>query len=693
METKKPTEIFGENIFSLRVMGNYLSETTCSSLKTTIRNGSRLDPTIADEVAEAMKIWAMERGATHYTHWFQPLTGTTAEKQEAFLEPDHEGGVTTKFRGKELIQGEPDASSFPSGGLRATFEARGYTAWDPTSPAFIHTEGDHATLCIPTVFCGYYGEALDNKTPLLRSIEALSRQMCRLAELFGEDNSGARASSDLGVEQEYFLVDKSFYEARPDLIQTGRTLFGCTPAKHQQMDDHYFGAIKPRVIKFMQALDEELWKLGIAAKTRHNEVSPAQFEIASVFEELNLAVDQNMQTMQVLHEVADQHGFACLMHEKPFAGVNGSGKHNNWSVNGPDGKNWLKPGDNPHDNARFLTMICALMKAVDENAALLRSTVASAGNDHRLGANEAPPAIVSMYLGEQLSKVIAQLESGKPSGAEAGGILKIGVTSLPELPRDTTDRNRTSPFAFTGTKFEFRAVGSNMSCAPANTILNTIVADALDQMSGTIEAAVAEGEDFNTALQALLSSLVKAHKRILFDGDNYTGAWKEEAARRGLPNLVSTPEALGALLTPKNIAMLDRHGVLSERELHSRHEVYTEAYEQIVTIEANCAARIARTMILPVAFDYVRELAETVSGLKTVGICGDGAEASLKTVAGSTNELAAELAKLDGVCNGEDAGVKLEAMNAVRGAVDALELMVPSEAWPLPTYCDMMFLS
>jgi glutamine synthetase len=689
MDNRRPMEFFGENTFSLKAMRNYLSETAYRSLAATFCEGSALDPSIADEVADAMKTWAMEHGATHYTHWFQPLTQATAEKHEAFLEPDREGGAITKFRGKELIQGEPDASSFPSGGLRATFEARGYTAWDPTSPAFLRKEGERAVLCIPTVFCGYKGEALDNKTPLLRSMDALSKQMCRMAKLFGIDAKGRRAFATLGVEQEYFLVDRTFYEQRLDLMQTGRTLFGRTPAKHQQMDDHYFGAVKPRVMAFMQDLDDELWKLGIPAKTRHNEVSPAQFEIAPVFEELNLAIDHNMQLMQVLRDVAEQHGLVCLLHEKPFAGVNGSGKHNNWSVDGPDGMNWLRPGKTPEDNAKFLTMICALVKAVDENAALLRSTVASAGNDHRLGANEAPPAIISIYLGEKLTEVLMQLDLDNPSNSKTHGELTLGGTSLPKLPRDATDRNRTSPFAFTGSKFEFRAVGSNMNCAPSNVVLNTIAASALDEMCTRLEADVAAGKEFYPALQELLREIVHAHKRVLFDGDNYTAEWKEEAAKRGLPNLVSTPEALAVLEEPATAELFSKYDVLSAAELHSRCEVYKEAYEEIVSIEANCMATMARTLLIPAAFSYARELAETAASLQAVKAPAGVASELARDVAENTEALAKAI---DELSKAEEAADQIEIMAKARAAADHLESLVPADNWPLPSYADMMFL-
>jgi len=472
-EMKTIPDFYGENVFSLKVMRNYLSEAAYKTLSTTIRTGDTLDPNIADEVADAMKTWAVSKGATHFTHWFQPLTGTTAEKHDSFISPDGEGGVILKFSGKELIQGEPDASSFPSGGLRPTFEARGYTGWDPTSPAFIKRGPNCATLCIPTYFVGWKGEALDKKTPLLRSMRVLSKEVCRLGELFGIKSKGKVAYATLGGEQEYFLIDRDWYFQRIDLIQTGRTLFGKEPAKHQQMADHYFGAIKSRIMGFMEELDKEMWKLGIPATTRHNEVAPAQYEIAPVFESLNLAVDHNMLSMELLQKVAEKHDLMCLLHEKPFAGINGSGKHNNWSIVGPDGKNWLSPGDNPHENAKFLVVLCAVIKAVDTYAELLRAAIASAGNDHRLGSHEAPPAIISIFLGEQLTDIIEQIEKGGAKSSKKGGVLEIGVDSLPTLPRDATDRNRTSPFAFTGAKFEFRAVGSNLNLAGPNIVLNT----------------------------------------------------------------------------------------------------------------------------------------------------------------------------------------------------------------------------
>lgn len=686
------TEFYGENVFSLKNMRNYLSDKAYRSLLSTIREGKSIDPSIADEVADAMKAWALSKGATHFTHWFQPLTGTTAEKHDSFIDPDNEGGVVLKFSGKELIKGEPDASSFPSGGLRATFEARGYTAWDPTSPAFIKEGKNAATLCIPTAFYSYHGEALDKKTPLLRSMAALSKQVCRLAELFGIDTNGKRAYPTMGVEQEYFLIDKALYEGRLDLIQTGRTLFGRPPAKHQQMDDHYFGAIKPRVVDFMDDLDRELWRLGIPSKTRHNEVCPAQFEIAPVFEELNLAVDHNMMIMQVLREVAEKHGLVCLMHEKPYAGVNGSGKHNNWSICGPDGKNWLTPGESPHENAKFLTIIGALMQAIDTHAEMLRASVATAGNDHRLGANEAPPAILSIFLGDQLMDIIEQIEKGGAKSSKKSSQLEIGVTSLPPLPRDVTDRNRTSPFAFTGNKFEFRAVGSSQNCAGSNVVLNTIVAEALDDICTKLETRVKSKKDFNKVLQSILADIVKKHKRILFNGDNYTDAWHKEAKKRGLPNLKNTPEALKKVKDKKNVEVFKKHSVLSQTELFSRYEIYSEQYEQTIEIEGAVALTIAKTMIVPVAMEYQGELAGTIKDITGLGCKSKEVKDLLKTISSYTEEALLNTKKLEKALKGHSSSAIIKGMTDLRGSVDELEGLIPDSIWPLPSYAEMLFL-
>jgi len=670
---------FGENVFGLPVMEARLSASTFVSLKKTIETGATIDRSIADEVAEAMKEWAMEKGATHYTHWFQPLTGATAEKHDSFIFPDFKGGVVTTFSGEELIQGEPDASSFPSGGLRATFEARGYTGWDPTSPAFIKYDDCGATtLCIPTVFCGYHGEALDKKTPLLRSMRALSEQSVRLGKLFGIDCGDMMAKATLGCEQEYFLIDEDLYAERLDLQLTGRTLFGKPATKHQQLDDHYFGAIKSRVAAFMGDLDAELWRLGVPAKTRHNEVCPAQFELAPVFETLNVSVDHNMITMEVLRTVAEQHRFVCLLHEKPFAGVNGSGKHNNWSIQGPDGKNWLKPGDNPHENAKFMTIIVALMRAVDMHAGLLRASVATAGNDHRLGANEAPPAVVSVFLGDCLTDIVEQIEAGGANRSKDGGDIHLGVDLLPQLPRGNTDRNRTSPFAFTGNRFEFRAVGSNQSPAGANIVLNTIAAESFDYISTKLEAAVADGQEFNVALQSLLAEVITKHKRILFNGDGYTDEWLADAAARGMPNLVNTEEALEVLDSQSTKDVFAKYGVLSNEELASRYNIYKEAYETVIEIEAHTAADIAKTMIIPAAVTAVQQYAEVP------------AVASLAAAMSSLLEqLVAGVAVLDAA---EGPAAQIKAMDEVRAAADALEQIVPYELWPLPSYAEMIFI-
>ncbi len=682
---------FGENVFSLKTMRNYLSENAYQKLVSTIVKGEAFDPSIANEVADAMKTWAISKGATHFTHLFQPLTGITAEKHEAFLVPDGEGGAVTQFSGKELIQGEPDASSFPSGGLRATFEARGYTAWDPTSPAFVRQNPKGGgVLFIPTVFCGWNGEALDKKTGLLRSQHALATQLERMAKLFGVPTT-TRPYATLGPEQEYFLIDRKYYEKRLDLIQTGRTLFGSRPSRHQQMEDHYFGHIKPRILAFMDEFNRELWKLGVPARTQHNEVSPAQFEIAPIYEEQNLAVDHNMVVMQTLQEVAERYGLVCLLHEKPFAGVNGSGKHNNWSIVGPDGKNWLSPGNTPHDNAKFLTMLCVIMKAVDTHAALLRMAVASAGNDHRLGANEAPPAIISIFLGDQLTDIIQQVEKGGARTSKPGGQIAIGVSTLPTLPRDATDRNRTSPMAFTGTKIEFRAVGSNQSCSGANVVLNTITAWAIDELVTEIQTRMAETKkDFNTALQGVLQGMIRKHKRILFDGDNYTDEWKAEAAKRGLPNLTTTPEALAVLEDRKTIALFEKYGVFSPRETKSRYEVYLHTYHQVVDLESGVALRIARTQVLPAAYAYLAKLGKTQEALPK----GAGASVAklVKDVATLADSAADICVKLEKAAKAHSANDTLAAMSALRVAVDQLENLVPADLWPLPTYAEMLFL-
>ena len=684
------TEIYGQDVFSLRVMKDYLPKDTYKKLQSTIKRGVAIDSSIADDVANAMKQWAISKGASHYTHWFQPLTGSTAEKHDAFVEADRDGAVIMNFSGKNLIQGEPDASSFPSGGLRATFEARGYTAWDPTSPAFIKKGRNGATLCIPTAFCSYTGEALDKKTPLLRSIQILGEHTKRLLKCFGEI-SDEKIVTTLGAEQEYFLIDKRLYMSRQDLIQAGRTLFGAVPAKHQQLEDHYFGAIKPRILAFMTEVDQDLWKLGIPAKTRHNEVAPAQFELAPMFEELNLAVDHNMIVMEVLRQIADRHGLVCLLHEKPFAGINGSGKHNNWSISHA-GKNLLEPGKDPHQNAIFLTVLCAIIQAVDRHADLLRVSTAHAGNDHRLGANEAPPAIISIYLGEQLTDVIEQIEKGGAKSSKAAKIMQIGVDALPPLPMDATDRNRTSPFAFTGNKFEFRAVGSSQSCAGPNITLNTIVAESFDEIATVLEKA--GKKDFNQALQAVLSGIIKKHKRIIFNGDNYTEAWLKEAAKRGLYNFSKTPEALSRLVTKENVALFEKYKVLSNAEVHSRYEVFKEEYHKKLKIEGELALNMVSTIFLPTAAGQMNRLADTVSKLSAIGIKAGVKElkASLENIGALVSRIDAAAAELKKEVDADKPAKIAEKLGPLRKAVDELELVVDDSLWPLPKYSEMLFI-
>ena len=681
---------YAEDVFSPEVMRDYLSKEVCAKLLATINNGEPLDASVADDVAQALKRWAMERGATHYTHWFQPLTGSTAEKHDSFLEPQGTKALSV-FSGKNLIMGEPDASSFPSGGLRSTFEARGYTAWDPTSPAFIKRHGNGATLCIPTAFCSYTGEALDRKTPLLRSLQAISKATRNLMKHFGLPEQ--KVSVTLGPEQEYFLIDKHFYLQRPDLLQTGRTLFGAPPAKHQQLEDHYFGTIKKRILNFMTEVEQELWKLGIPAKTRHNEVAPAQFELAPMFEELNLASDHNMLVMEVLRQVAERHGLVCLLHEKPFAGVNGSGKHNNWSVS-YGGQNLLNPGVSPHENAIFLTVLCSIIEAIDLHSDLLRATVAGTGNDHRLGANEAPPAIISMYLGEQLADVIHQLESGSASSSKKAGTMRIGVDTLPPLPRDATDRNRTSPFAFTGNKFEFRAPGSSQSCAAPNTILNTIVAEAFDRMAERLSQAEAEGKSMHDALQEILPGIIRDHKRVLFNGDGYKDEWLAEAAKRGLPNARTTPEALQAFINPKNAALMEKYGIFTARELKSRYEVYLEDYQARVRIEGEVALEMASSMIWPaVAGEYSRALRAVQTAEATGVQPGTKALRQEAEVLGNClDALSTGIQSLREALADGAAEKVLDSMATLRTVVDDAEKRVGDECWPLPKYREMLFV-
>ena len=683
-------ETYGEDVFSEKEIRAHLSKPVAAKLIATMRDGKPLDPTIADAVADGMKNWALERGATHFTHWFQPLTGGTAEKHNAFLEPSGPARAVLRFSGENLVGGEADASSFPSGGLRSTFEARGYTAWDPTSPAFIKRHKNGATLCIPTAFCSFTGDALDMKTPLLRSIQAVSRAVERLMSKFGRRK--AHVEVTLGAEQEYFLVDRESYMRRPDLLQTGRTVFGAPSAKHQQLDDHYYGAIRPRIVTFMAEVERRLWRLGIPAKTRHNEVAPAQFELAPVFEDLNLAVDHNMLIMETLRQTAEDFDLVCLLHEKPFEGVNGSGKHCNWSV-AYGGKNLLTPGADPRENAIFLTVLLAVIRAIDKHADILRMTTAGAGNDHRLGGNEAPPAIISVFLGDELNAVLDSIEQGLkgPGRGQRHPTLRVGVDTLPVLPKDATDRNRTSPFAFTGNKFEFRAPGSSQNCAQSQTVLNTIVAESVDAICDKLDAM---SGDFNENLQKLLQRLVKAHRRVVFSGDGYSADWPAEAASRGLPNLSDTPAALAPLGDPANIALFVRYGVFSETEMLSRLEIGRADYSRRIRIEACVALEMARSMVRPVVADEFSRLATAIGrakkdGLK-VGIRGLTA-LSMKLGAG-LDDLHVKCDRLEKAIGRDDTAAQIAQMADLRRTVDRLEGLVDDSRWPLPKYREMLFI-
>ncbi len=696
----KPGELYGTNVFGLAEMRKRLPKEVFKSLRKTIESGAKLDMTTADAVAGAMRDWAIEKGATHYAHVFYPLTGLTAEKHDSFLTPDGNGGAVAEFSGKTLIQGEPDASSFPSGGLRATFEARGYTAWDVTSPAYILENPNGTTLCIPTAFVSWTGEALDKKTPVIRSMQALNRQAQRILRLFGHTD-GAMVSSTAGPEQEYFLIDRNFFFARPDLLNAGRTLFGNRPPKGQEFEDHYFGAIPERVLAFMLESERELFKLGIPVKTRHNEVAPAQYEIAPTFEFGNVATDHQQLLMLTLQRVAQKYGMACLLHEKPFAGINGSGKHLNWSLGSASQGNLLDPGDTPHANAQFLVFCAAVVRAVHKHSALLRAVVAYAGNDHRLGANEAPPAIISVYLGEQLTDVFGQLKKGEMTGSKSKGTLSIGADVLPPLPKDAGDRNRTSPFAFTGNRFEFRAVGSSQSIAGPLVALNTIVADSLDYIAGRLEEATkGDPAKLNAAVQKLLKEIASEHEAIIFNGDNYTAEWHAEAARRGLPNARTTVEALPALLGEEVAAMFEKHGVLNRRELHSRYEIYMEQYCKVVNLEANLVLKLGRTLIFPAAIRYQSQLATTCASLKAVGYTFD--TNTLDQMTALVKELQDSLFDLEKAVSHDADSKEEEArhsceslvpkMLAVRKVADQLEGMVADDLWPLPTYQEMLFI-
>ena len=676
-------DFYGEDVFNADTMRSYLPKDICEKLLATIDEGVALDPNIAGDVAHAMKKWAMDRGATHFTHWFQPLTGSTAEKHDSFLEPSGCKAIMA-LSGKNLIVGEPDASSFPSGGLRSTFEARGYTAWDPTSPAFIKRHGNGATLCIPTAFCSYTGEALDKKTPLLRSLQALSKSTRRLMTCF---KAGPKKTTvTLGAEQEYFLIDKRFYLQRPDLYQSGRTIFGATPAKHQQMNDHYFGSIPSRILNFMNDVEKELWRLGIPAKTRHNEVAPAQFELAPIFEEVNLACDHNMLIMETLRNVADRYGLVCLLHEKPFAGVNGSGKHNNWSLSYGKG-NLLNPGKDPHQNAVFLTAICAIIYAVDTHADLLRMTCAGAGNDHRLGAHEAPPAIISIYLGDQLMDVIDQIEQGSAKSSKQAGAMKLGSDMLPPLPRDATDRNRTSPFAFTGNKFEFRAPGSSQSCSEPNVVLNTIVAEAFDMIAEQLEKL--DDKNFHTGLQKILQKIVKEHKRVLYNGNGYTDEWVKEAERRGLPNIRTSLEALKALTKDENVELFEKYGVMNRREMLSRYEINVEDFHKRIHIEGEVARDLAKNVILPKVVEAYEKSLRTNEMALNQGF--PGLDTYVKSIGEGCRSLTESIAALEAALEGEHEGI-IAAVAGLRKVVDGLEKIVPDEMWPLPKYREMLFI-
>ncbi len=695
------SEIFGENVFNDTVMKKRLPKKVYQKLHEAIKDGTELDLETADTIAHEMKEWAIEQGATHYTHWFQPLTGVTAEKHDSFITaPDEQGKVLMSFSGKELIKGEPDASSFPSGGLRATCEARGYTAWDCTSYAFVRHDAAGATLCIPTAFCSYTGEALDQKTPLLRSMQAINEQSLRLLRLFGNTTS-RKVTPSVGPEQEYFLIDKEKYLKRKDLIYTGRTLFGTMPAKGQEMDDHYFGSIRPRIAAFMKDVNKELWKLGVPAKTQHNEVAPAQHEIAPIYETCNMAVDHNHLVMEILKKTANEHGLQCLLHEKPFDGVNGSGKHNNWSITTDDGINLLDPGDTPHENLQFLLVLTCIMKAIDRHADLLRESASDVGNDHRLGANEAPPAIVSMFLGNQLDDVINQLvNNGTATHSLEGEVLKTGVDSLPDFMKDATDRNRTSPFAFTGNKFEFRMVGSQDSISQPNVVLNTIVAEAFKEACDVLESA----DNFEKALHDLIKKQATEHQRIIFNGDGYSEDWVKEAKKRGLPNIPSMVDAIAALTTDKAIDLFEKFNVFTEAELRSRAEVLYENYAKEINIEARAMINISSKTLIPAVIKYITSLANSINAVKAACDCDISVQTELLTESSALlSEAKVALAKLEAVTDKalamEEGKAQAEyyrdevkaAMTELRTPIDKLEIIVDKTMWPMPSYGDMIF--
>ncbi len=694
-------DAFGLNVFSEAVQRERLPKPIFKALQRTIKKGERLSEEVADAFASALKDWALEKGATHFTHQFQPMTGITAEKHDSFISPNGDGTAMAEFSGKELVRGEPDASSFPSGGLRATFEARGYTAWDPTSPPYIMEAPNGATLVIPTAFVSWTHEALDKKTPLLRSMDALSHQAKRILKLFGKNVS--KVFTTVGPEQEYFLIDRQFFLARPDLINAGRTLFGAPPPKGQEMEDQYFGVIPERIIACMADTEIELYKLGVPVKTRHNEVAPSQYEIAPIFEDSNLATDHNQLVMEVMKKTAPKYGLAVLFHEKPFAGINGSGKHNNWSMSTDDGENLLNPGDTPHDNAQFLVFCTAVIRAVAKYPELLRLAVASAANDHRLGANEAPPAIISIFLGDQLQDIMDQLEKGPPKSTKSGGFMDIGVSVLPKLPKDAGDRNRTSPFAFTGNKFEFRAVGGSQSIAGPNTVLNTIVAESLDFIASKLEAAVQGGKSLNAAIQELLPAIIKESKKVLFNGDNYTESWHKEAEQRGLPNVRNTVDSLPVIVRKESIDLFTKYRVYSEGELRSRFNILTENYVKTVAIEAKLTRFMGQTQILPACIRYQGEVANAANATKAAGVDSAPQIALLKTLTNGIGDLQKALADLDGALGHHAEGELIDhakhsrdkvipAMNSVRVAADKLEGIVADDLWPIPTYREMLFI-
>lgn len=695
-------ELFGALVFSEEVQKARLPKPVFKALQKTIKQGLPLDPSIADAVASAMKDWAIEHGATHYTHLFQPMTGLTAEKHDSFLSPTGTGQAIAEFSGKELVKGEPDASSFPSGGIRATFEARGYTGWDPTSPAYIREAPNGATLVIPTVFVSWTGEALDKKTPLLKSMEALSNQALRILRLFGNEEA-RKVFTTVGPEQEYFLIDKNFLYARPDLLNCGRTLYGAKPPKGQELEDQYFGTIPERVLACMADCEAEMFRLGIPVKTRHNEVAPSQYEIAPIFEDSNLATDHNQLCMDVMRRTAEKYGLVCLLHEKPFAGINGSGKHNNWSMSTDQGENLLNPGDNPHDNAQFLVFCVAVIRAVAKYPELLRVTVASAGNDHRLGANEAPPAIISIFLGDQLQDVMDQLERADLKSTRQGGQMEVGVSVLPKLPRDAGDRNRTSPFAFTGNKFEFRAVGSSFSIAGPNTVLNTIVAESLDYIATQLEVATKAGKSLNKAIQELLPAILKESKKVVFNGDNYSEDWHREAEKRGLPNLRNTVDSIPVIIRRDSVELFAKYKVYSERELQSRYVIFSEKYVKEITIEASMMVTMGKTMILPAALRYQNQVASAVNATKAAGVDPGAQLEHLRELTDAISKFQGAVASLDKALHHAGDGDVYAHAKYMRDAVvtkmvdlralgDKLETMVADDLWPLPTYREMLFI-